>query len=90
MHFLALVVGDVHGQLYDFADYKKVTPYRVELDHAEISSMAEHFSLPPDDLEALAEKMPEWAHAEGEVRQGRLSFWCRENPGGKFAWYKNS
>ncbi|HEX6098284.1 MAG TPA: hypothetical protein VF432_18300 [Thermoanaerobaculia bacterium] len=89
MHSLVLVVGDaVRAQLHAFADYAKVEPYRVYVEGDQLTAMAEHFGLRVDDLEALAAKMPEWAGIKGEIHQGKLSYWLRDNPNAKFEWYK--
>lgn len=89
MHSLVLVVGgSIVEQLNPFADYTKVEPYRVFVEGEDLESMAEHFDLSPDDLSALAAKMPEWEEVEAEVYQGRLCYWSRENPNGKFDWYE--
>lgn len=89
MHSLVLVVGDaVRVQLHAFADYAKVDPYRVYVEGEQLAAMAEHFGLNVDDLEALAAKMPEWARCKGEIHQGKISYWLRDNPNGKFEWYR--
>lgn len=63
-------------------------PYRVYVEDEDLLDMAKHFDLSPDDLEALAAKMPEWNEVEGEIHQGRVFFWSRENPNGKFDRYQ--
>lgn len=89
MHSLLLVVGDaVRVQLHAFADYAKVAPYRVYVEGDQLTAMAEHFGLDVNDLEALNAKMPEWAGCKSEIHQGKLSYWLRDNPNGKFEWYK--
>ena len=89
MHCCILVVGEsINDQLHPFADHTKVEPYRVFVEGEDLTAMAEHFGISPDNLPALAEKMPEWDKVEGEVYQNRLCFWSRENPNGKFDWYE--
>ena len=89
MHSLLLVVGDdVRVQLHAFADYAKVKPYRVYVEGDQLNAMAEHFGLSVNDLEVLSAKMPEWAGCKSEIYQGRLCYWLRDNPNGKFEWYK--
>jgi hypothetical protein len=53
-----------------------------------LQAMADHFGLTVDDLPALKEKMPEWAGCESEIHDGRLCYWLRDNPNGKFEWYR--
>ncbi len=89
MHYLLLVIGDeVDRQLEPFADYNERERYLEFLDVDEIRSMAKHFGLPADDLEALSSKLYEWCELEGEVRSGRLARWTTENPDARFGWYK--
>lgn len=88
MHSLILVVGDsIDEQLARFAAYNEVEPYRVVVDDDGRASMAEHFDLDADDLESLAAKMPEWDECEGEVHDGRLTYWSTANPEAMFDWY---
>ena len=89
MHSLLIVVGDdLPARLHRFSDHTKVAPYRVYVDGKQLEAMAEQFALPPENLEALARRMPEWNGCEATVHQGKLSYFIRDNPDGKFDWYR--
>lgn len=88
MHSLVLVIGDSpEEQILPFADHFEVEPYQVVVGEDELQSMAEHFGVDATDLESLAAKMPEWSEIEAEVIDGRLTYWSRDNPNGKYDWY---
>ena len=54
MHSLLLVIGEsIDEQLIPFADYTKVEPYRLFVEGEELTFMAEHFNLSPDNIPAF-------------------------------------
>ena len=89
MHSLCLVAGHSHdAALEPFADFLKVERYKCFLEDADVTAMAEHLSVPREDLGALASRMPEWQEAEGGIEDDRLFFWSTDNPKGKYDWYR--
>lgn len=89
MHYACLVVGpDPDRQLAPFAAHLEVPRYKRFLESVDVLSMAEHFSLPGTDLQALAARLPEWEQAEGGVEDGRLFVWTTANPNTRFDWYE--
>ncbi len=95
MHFLTYVIIGKHTNIKQavamsmapFDEARTVAPWKRHLPPDEIAAMAKYFGLRPDDLDALAAKMPNWNGGTGRVDGKRLSALVTWNPKGKWDWY---
>jgi len=84
-----MIIGpDPELQLEPFSAHLEVPRYKDFLDQIDIDQMAQHFSLPPTDLQGLAARIPQWDKAEGGIEGGRLFRWNTWNPKSKYDWYE--
>jgi hypothetical protein len=74
--------------LAPFDEARTVKPWKRCLAPDEIAAMAKCFGLRPDDLDALAAKMPDWNGGTGRVDGKRLFALLTYNRDGKWDWFQ--
>lgn len=88
MHTVGLVLGEnPEQQLEKFADYFEVDAFKKYMDEDEIQDMADEYGIDARNVVELREKVKKWLDYEGFVENGRLGYFCNENPNAKFDWY---
>jgi len=71
-----------------FYEGREVTPYKEHLSEADIKRMAEHYEIPVDRLQVLAEKMEDWDGYVGGVDEQGLFKWSEYNELSEWDWYQ--
>lgn len=89
MHTLLLVSGEnIHEQMIPFSVDFLLPPYEEWLTQNEIERMAKAYDIDPNNLHALAGKMPDWVGEEAIVQGDRLGRISRRNKNAKFDDYE--
>ncbi len=87
-HFTVLVIckdeGEVEELLAPYDEEIRVDPYEKGEDN--LQAMKDHYKT--DNLQELAAKMEDWSGYKGEVKDGKLIYWCTYNPESKWDWYE--